>query len=170
MILHLRNVLVKGQQPHFVEKMDATHLFKDRKDMMPVSLLDVNLLASADEGAVTVDGNLNMELDMTCSRCLSHTRQALNVPFHEVFVQSADDSALDEDDHVHAITEDKVELTPIIEENVLLALPFVPLCNEDCKGLCSMCGNNRNEAECHCKEETIDPRLARLAELLKTEQ
>jgi len=46
---------------------------------------------------------------------------------------------------------------------VLLTLPTRTLCQEDCKGLCPYCGNNRNLASCECTEKPVDPRMAVLA-------
>jgi uncharacterized protein len=43
----------------------------------------------------------------------------------------------------------------------VLAVPFAPLCREDCKGLCPQCGIDRNTGTCSC-EPPIDPRLAAL--------
>jgi uncharacterized protein len=55
---------------------------------------------------------------------------------------------------------DVVDLTPLIREQMLLALPTRPLCREDCRGLCPRCGANRNEHDCGCSLETGDARLA----------
>lgn len=53
-----------------------------------------------------------------------------------------------------------VDLTRIVYEQIILALPTRPLCAEQCRGLCSQCGANRNVKECSCTEDTGDPRLA----------
>ena len=46
-----------------------------------------------------------------------------------------------------------------------LALPMKPLCREDCRGLCRVCGANRNTAPCTCDPRPPDPRLAALRDL-----
>jgi uncharacterized protein len=51
-------------------------------------------------------------------------------------------------------------LTPLIREQMILALPTRPLCQEDCRGLCPRCGANLNERDCGCNLETGDARLA----------
>ena len=56
-------------------------------------------------------------------------------------------------------------MTPYIREAVLLELPYAPVCREDCKGLCPVCGVDRNRESCSCNTERIDPRLAVLKEL-----
>ena len=58
-----------------------------------------------------------------------------------------------------------VDLTPLILEQTLLALPTRPLCREDCRGLCPQCGVNRNDHQCACASPASDPRLAVLSSL-----
>ncbi|MEA2649988.1 MAG: hypothetical protein QOG61_2423 [Candidatus Binataceae bacterium] len=55
---------------------------------------------------------------------------------------------------------EEVDLTPLIREQMLLALPTRPLCREDCRGLCPRCGANLNEHDCGCSIESADSRLA----------
>jgi uncharacterized protein len=54
-----------------------------------------------------------------------------------------------------------IDLEPLFREQFVLAIPYAPLCREDCLGLCAQCGINRNQGTCAC-EKPIDPRLAAL--------
>jgi uncharacterized protein len=76
----------------------------------------------------------------------------------------------DEDDGTEVVEEDldvfpfdgeRIDLEPLFREQFVLAIPYAPLCAEDCKGLCPQCGIDRNTASCTC-EPPIDPRLAAL--------
>jgi len=59
-----------------------------------------------------------------------------------------------------------IDLDPIVREQVLLALPVSVLCREDCKGLCSVCGQDRNEKDCgHAGRTEVDVRLAKLKDI-----
>lgn len=60
--------------------------------------------------------------------------------------------------------DDKIDLGEVVREQLYLALPMKPLCQEDCKGLCPVCGVNRNRETCTCQQEWVDPRMAALAE------
>jgi len=51
-----------------------------------------------------------------------------------------------------------IDLAPAIREQVILAAPPSPLCSEDCKGLCPICGQDKNLRDCGCVEARIDPR------------
>jgi uncharacterized protein len=58
-----------------------------------------------------------------------------------------------------------LQLEDVLREQVLLALPARTLCQPDCKGLCPVCGHNRNEVSCDCVSRQPDPRWAGLAGL-----
>ena len=65
------------------------------------------------------------------------------------------------------VTTEKLDLRPFLEEALLVFMPFAPLCDKDCKGLCQSCGENLNERTCDCKHEKIDPRFEALKDLFK---
>lgn len=56
----------------------------------------------------------------------------------------------------------EVDLEPVVREQILLAVPMRALCNEDCKGLCQVCGADRNVEDCGCDTHVPDPRWAAL--------
>ncbi len=58
-----------------------------------------------------------------------------------------------------------VDVDPVVREQLLLALPGYPVCQEGCKGLCSVCGANLNERDCGCDRRVPDPRWAGLEKL-----
>ena len=58
-----------------------------------------------------------------------------------------------------------MELEDILREQVLLLLPMQRVCREDCKGICPICGKDRNEAECHCKVQAADDRWKALLDI-----
>ena len=53
-----------------------------------------------------------------------------------------------------------IDLSALVREQTLLALPSQPLCREDCRGLCAQCGANLNLESCTCQPTWRDPRLA----------
>jgi uncharacterized protein len=72
---------------------------------------------------------------------------------------------LAEDDlDLYGYENEEVDLTPLFRDQVILAVPFAPLCKEDCKGLCPQCGADRNHETCDCKPP-VDPRWAALQNL-----
>ncbi|HYR20872.1 MAG TPA: DUF177 domain-containing protein [Myxococcales bacterium] len=55
-----------------------------------------------------------------------------------------------------------IDLAPALREQILLAVPPSPVCDEACKGLCPTCGKDLNAGDCGCEKTTIDPRWAAL--------
>lgn len=165
MQIHLKDMALKGLSVHLTEDMDAGPVFQGRKDILHAGPVHVDLHAKHEAGIVEVNGTLDVELELSCSRCLSNFEQTIELPFQEVFTQTPVGD--DDESEIHVLTEDKVDLRPYIEENLVMGLPYIPLCGEACKGLCPVCGGNRNVRDCGCKQEKIDPRLAGLADFFK---
>ena len=115
------------------------------------------------------------EISLPCSRCLCETGLAIVGDLRYLFTlrpsqeEEIDGSGeADRDGDMDVIPLDAFEaelnLTPYIWEVLLLNLPEGTLCSNDCKGLCSTCGKNKNEGDCGCKEDDTDPRFAVLRE------
>ncbi len=108
-------------------------------------------------------GKFQANMETTCSRCLLNIKQHLITDFAELFTFQS---------HVHEDTDliypedGQVDLGPIIREYLLLEFPINPICKPDCKGLCPVCGNNRNQEKCDHGVDPIDPRLSVLKSLL----
>jgi len=77
-----------------------------------------------------------------------------------------EETAIDEGEAEMGFYEDGgVELEDVLREYVLLALPMQRLCREDCKGLCPVCGQSRNENDCQCSPQAVDDRWSVLKSL-----
>lgn len=107
---------------------------------------------------INFDGTVRTTLNLACSRCLENFNKPIEIEIHEKFSKFDHD----EDNDLIIINNDKIDFSPVIETNIILSLPMKKLCSEECKGLCSVCGTNLNHSECNCKENDIDPRLAKL--------
>lgn len=120
------------------------------------------LLESVVEG-VLVSGSVTVRAAGQCSRCLDPIEEEIAVELTELFAypDSATDSSTD-DDEVSRVVDDLIDLEPVVRDAVLLALPQVPLCSEDCRGLCPECGGKWAELGPDHRHETIDPRWAAL--------
>ncbi|WP_442600986.1 YceD family protein [Paenibacillus sp. KN14-4R] len=167
MLLNIKELAAKEHAVPITGQVDLSSTLNGRKDVLTFGPLQLNLRASHVGGVVEVDGTMDLELEQSCSRCLGPAKQSLHIPFRELFTQQPDTIDGDESEDMHLVTEDKVDLLPYVVENVLVELPYVPLCKSDCPGLCPTCGHDRNEGECGCKEDNIDPRLAGLADFFK---
>jgi uncharacterized protein len=133
--------------------------------------LDLRLEAVME--GVLVTGEATVSLEGECARCLEPIDDEVDVTFQELFVYAdhtshpADD---EEDDEVSRLEGDLLDLEPLLRDAVVLALPFQPLCKDDCPGLCTECGARLADDPDHAHEAAIDPRWAGLAGLQGTEQ
>lgn len=122
------------------------------------------LLESVVEG-VLVSGTASAVTAGECSRCLEPVTSEVGVDLTELFAypDSTTDETTDEYE-VSRISDDLVDLEPVVRDAVVLALPQVPLCKPDCLGLCVDCGGKLAELGPDHGHETIDPRWAVLQE------
>ena len=67
---------------------------------------------------------------------------------------------------VEFLKDDRLDLSGLLRESVLLNLPIQPLCRAECRGLCPRCGVNLNDTSCQCRSQAVDPRLLPLQHLL----
>lgn len=118
-----------------------------------------------------VQGTIAARIVVECSRCLQPHEQSLEFPFTAVFVSPENYTEEKEaelniaDLDVSITVDDKIDLTELVREQILLAIPIQLLCREDCRGLCQKCGTNRNLIDCRCEEKEVDPRWQGLREL-----
>ncbi|MDQ4078894.1 MAG: DUF177 domain-containing protein [Chloroflexota bacterium] len=126
---------------------------------------------------ILVTGKLETVLEVNCNRCLEPFDQPVVIELEEEFHPSMDlvtGASLpqgQEDDKATFIDEKHIiDLTEVVRQDFLLALPTTPLCRAECKGLCPQCGLNLNEGQCDCPTESIDPRWDVLKALLDAEE
>ena len=117
---------------------------------------------------VLVDARLATAIDGECSRCLREIEIPTTVDIREEVLPSVDISsghALDtsaEPDFTRLSDHHELDLGRLAAEAISLAEPIAPLCEPDCPGLCSTCGERLGPGhEAHVEDE-IDPRLAAL--------
>jgi uncharacterized protein len=120
-------------------------------------------------------GTFKGHLMVACSRCVEPVRLELDETLRVTFlppseIPADDDTAAASEEGLEVAEGDldvfpfdgeKIDLEPLVREQFVLAIPYAPLCREDCKGLCPQCGIDRNTGTCNC-EKPIDPRLAAL--------
>lgn len=120
---------------------------------------------------VFFQGALHGTVTGTCARCLEDYTFGVDHPFVFVLVPRAAETPatrLSADDLALSYYEgDQIDLTPLVYEQLILALPTRPLCAEGCRGLCSQCGANLNAGPCGCPAVPPDPRLGILHTLAR---
>jgi uncharacterized protein len=137
---------------------------------------------------VYVEGVVDGSFTRECVRCLKRYEAYAEVPFTAAYRVSdptgrtrarvtkdhrqesdeeCDSEAFDQEDDVYTCTGDRVELAEMLREHIILSTPMQPLCHEECRGLCPVCGQDRNEHPCHCSEAPKQNPFSILQERLK---
>ncbi len=118
-----------------------------------------------------VEGEIFAEIETECSRCLLLMEGSLNFSFSAVYITpenytEAKEAELGINDlEVSIFDGDRIDLTELIREQILLNLPTQSFCRDDCQGFCPQCGANRNLINCKCQDSKVDPRWRALGDL-----
>lgn len=117
-------------------------------------------------------GDLHGQVIGTCARCLEEYSFDLDHPFMFVLTPrvaaGTEPKAPSGDDLAFSYYEgDEIDVTPLVYEQTILALPTRPLCAENCRGLCPRCGANLNAGPCGCPAAPSDSRLAGIHTLMR---
>ncbi len=99
-------------------------------------------------GTIMAQGGLEADVTLTCGRCLNTFNLTVSQPFEEIYRRHSDFNREDpeerEEEALFAIDEQRIDLTPMLSQALVLAVPFSPKCEEGCRGLCSVCGEDLN--------------------------
>ncbi|MFD9733685.1 YceD family protein [Umezawaea sp. NPDC059074] len=127
--------------------------------------VELDVLAESVVEGVLISGTASTDVEGECSRCLDPIDDHVEIKIVELFAypDSATDETTDEDE-VSRISDDLIDLEPVVRDAIVLALPQVPLCSPDCLGLCVECGGKLAELGPDHGHETMDPRWAALQE------
>jgi len=118
-----------------------------------------------------IQGRYTVEMAAECDRCLGGARFPLDSQFDlfyrpTSFIAREEEVEIDEGEaEIGFYEHGGIELEEILREQVLLALPMQRVCNDACKGICPVCGRNRNETTCDCSMENTDDRWGALRNL-----
>lgn len=133
------------------------------------SQVDLDLRLEAVMEGVLVTGTARAGLEGECVRCLEPISDDVEVDLQELYVYPDQRLSEEEDDDVSTLEDDLLDLEPLLRDAVVLALPFQPMCEDDCPGLCPECGARLVEDPEHSHEAPIDPRWAGLTALAQTD-
>lgn len=125
---------------------------------------------------INIFGDVSTDFVVDCDRCLSgflyHIEASVDDDFYDkaCLTPEQEESLREQGISFRVYEGDGLDASPSIVEALLLEVPIKLVCNEDCKGLCSVCGRNLNKESCSCVIDDVDPRMLKLKELLKHEE
>jgi uncharacterized protein len=118
-------------------------------------------------GDVTwVRGEVGTEVTLLCARCARPFARRLVGIFREGYRAGAAEAEHRAEGGsgamVLVLATPLLDITELVRQHLVLAVPMAPLCRPDCRGLCPTCGADRNEGDCGCSADAVDPRLEAL--------
>jgi uncharacterized protein len=131
--------------------------------------IDAHIVATHTNPGAYLEGDATATIAEQCSRCLRPIETPVESHFAEQYYSTIDVVSGDPKDAAPADTKRidsdfKIDLTPLLREELILATPLAPLCKPDCKGLCLECGRDLNE-EPHDHGAPVDERWSTLSKL-----
>jgi uncharacterized protein len=170
--------LTRYRQPlhHLVRTFQPGEVTDSSDVYRIVAPVDLAFELHKDKDLFRLVGSVVSELELSCSRCLEPLRLPVAAQFDLRYLPVAR-SAVDTEREVNEedlgtsyYRNDEIDLNELIREQFYLVLPMKPLCQDDCRGLCSQCGTNLNTDACDCAPVWEDPRLAALRDLGKSRE
>jgi len=152
------------------QRISPTRIGLDLVAIPADGAVDLDLRVESVSEGVLVSGVVFARTAGECARCLQPLTGSVEVELTELFAypDSTTDATTDEDE-MGRVVDDAVDLEQAIVDAVGLALPLSPLCDPDCPGLCPDCGVVLATAEPGHHHDKIDPRWAKLAGMLESQ-
>lgn len=148
---------VAGREYPFERETDIGGLIDSAAEAVSCKIFGIYALIG---DGVRVTGTIVFTLPAACALCNTPLTKAFSIGFDEIFAENGGDG--------YAYNGDKLDLEPLMRDEVLFAVPARLLCREGCKGLCYVCGADLNDGECGCPRGA-DSGTARPFESLKDE-
>lgn len=120
---------------------------------------------------VRATGKVTSAVQLSCSRCLAEYQLPVSSSF-TIFYTKSTGSELEEEVELSdqdlisvSYAGDEINLDSEIAEQVMMEVPFKPLCSESCRGLCPECGADLNAGECGCDRGGINLKMSALKKI-----
>ena len=141
--------------------IDGGYPYLEKK---PVHLTLIN----EDGEKISYAGQIDVTLEIPCSRCLTPVPVRMNFEFgDELFLKPQEDEERLYIGDVSFVDGGELDADRLVFDEILMRLPMKVLCRSDCKGLCPVCGHNLNEGDCGCDRSSPDPRMSVIKDIFK---
>ena len=127
--------------------------------------LELDLRLEAVMEGILVSGTIRGRTEGECVRCLDPVEDEIEADVQELFVYPGRTPEGEDEDELRELVDEMIDLEPVLYDTLVPALPFQPVCRDDCPGLCSECGARLADEPGHT-HEGADPRWAALQALL----
>jgi uncharacterized protein len=159
LVIELSAIPPEGIQRHF--RGTGVGLGIVDPELTVVQPVEIACQFYRDDREVVVHGSLHAAVRLTCSRCAEEYEQPLSLPLDAVYLPMQEFSSERARElekgvaDVYAYAEQVIDVAEMVRDKLLLSIPLQPHCMVGCKGLCPLCGVNRNAISCQCAEEKL---------------
>ena len=123
-------------------------------------------LTNLGQKKVLVEVKTNLTFSVPCDRCLENVTVPISIDTaKEIDFSISEEQRTEDLDETNYVTGYDLDVDQLIYEEVLIGFPMKVLCNEECKGICKVCGANLNEGECGCDRTELDPRMSAIRDI-----
>lgn len=122
-------------------------------------------IANRENKRLLIQGNADLEVSIPCGRCLKEVPTDIHFFIDkEIKIENSavNDEEMEDTDYLIGFD---LDIDKLIYGEILVNWPMKVLCNEDCKGICKVCGKNLNEGDCSCQRTELDPRMAAIQDV-----
>lgn len=172
MKIDIRQIKPEGNDFHFSESAEEMEISADGVKFPSPIEVDITTMLSGEE--IICQGEVYATVEIECSRCLDIFDLPINTRLQFVvkMLDSPVDLENDEDDDDYEVipkTQTVFDISQRVKDAIVLNMPLKPLCGDECRGLCPMCGVNLNEGGCECTPDKTDERWDALRDIFDEE-
>lgn len=133
--------LIRSRKLAFSLKLDKKYFADVLELPNKITAAEADVSITLNQKDIFVNGSVRGRRELVCGRCLSKFTDVFNRDFSEVL-------------HTDAQI---IDIMSLVRESLLLTEDIRFLCKQDCKGLCDICGENKNITPCSCVKEVFSP-------------
>lgn len=123
-------------------------------------------LTNAGPGRALIEGELKARLTIPCDRCLQDVEIPITAAFaHQAVSPEGRQEQTGGEEDQNFISGYELDVNVLMNNEILINMPAKVLCGKDCKGICTVCGQNLNEGECGCDRFVPDPRMVAIKDI-----
>lgn len=126
--------------------------------------LKVELELSLESGTIYLKGTMPFTFTTSCVNCLNEAKYSDTLDLQLILKKKGGEDE-DEDIGFGYYTGEDIDCVPVVEDHLMIKLPYSVSCAPDCKGLCPKCGKNLNNDLCVCKPEPAEEKVSPFAKL-----
>jgi uncharacterized protein len=163
MLIDLSEIMsVKGKVEHIQAPIELKSFCMEGMEYPFASKSPVDLtITDLGDRKVAIEGETKLSLLIPCSRCLEDVKTLFEIHFSkELDLSQRDEERIKELDETNYLIGYNLDVDLLVYDEILIDFPMKVLCDENCKGLCKVCGTNRNRNTCDCFDADLDPRMS----------